>query len=88
MHCWLQIGDQALMGADMDIASAPNIDTPKNGFDVTLHADSVEEARRWFSAGLEAGCNVKLAELLAPACGPRQAVARIIRRSSWFFPSG
>jgi PhnB protein len=48
MHCWLEVGDQALMGSDMDSAWAPNIDKPKNGFDVTLHSDSVDEARRWF----------------------------------------
>jgi PhnB protein len=36
------------MGADMDTAWAPNIDKPRNGFDVTLHTTSVEEARRWF----------------------------------------
>lgn len=48
MHCWLEIGDQALMGADMDIQWAPNIDKPKNGFDVTIHTDDVSEARRWF----------------------------------------
>jgi PhnB protein len=48
MHCWLEVGDQALMGADMDPAWAPNIDKPKNGFDVTLHSASVDEARRWF----------------------------------------
>jgi PhnB protein len=48
MHCWLEVGDQALMGADMDPAWAPNIDKPKNGFDVTLHSASLDEARRWF----------------------------------------
>jgi PhnB protein len=48
MHCWLEVGDQALMGADMDIAWAPNIDKPKNGFDVTVHTSSKEEAQRWF----------------------------------------
>ena len=37
MHCWLEVGDQALMGADMDTAWAPHVDKPKNGFDVTLH---------------------------------------------------
>jgi hypothetical protein len=37
MHCWLEIGDQALMGADMPPEFAPNIDKPKNGFDVTFH---------------------------------------------------
>src|SRR5690606_13109282 len=48
MHCWLEVGDQALMGADMDIDWAPNIDKPRNGFDVTLHTDDLEEGRRWF----------------------------------------
>ena len=43
MHCWLEVGDQALMGADMDVAWAPNIDKPKNGFDVTLHTDSINK---------------------------------------------
>ena len=28
MHCWLDVGDQALMGADMDIEWASNIDKP------------------------------------------------------------
>ena len=60
MHCWLEVGDQALMGADMDTAWAPNIDKPKNGFDVTLHSDSVDEARRWFEQ-LSAGGRVVMA---------------------------
>lgn len=48
MHCWLDVGDQALMGADLDTAWAPNIDKPKNGFDVTVHSTSLEQARGWF----------------------------------------
>ena len=55
MHCWLEVGDQALMGADMDEAWAPNIAKPKNGFDVTLHTDDAEQARRWFDALAEGG---------------------------------
>lgn len=55
MHCWLQIGDQALMGADMDIGWAPNIDKPKNGFDVTVHTDDLEEGKRWYGALSEGG---------------------------------
>jgi PhnB protein len=55
MHCWLEVGDQALMGADMDEAWAPNIGKPKNGFDVTLHTGDVEQARRWFDALKEGG---------------------------------
>ncbi len=55
MHAWLQVGDQAIMGADMDKDWAPNIDKPKNGFDVTLHTDDGAEARRWFDALSEGG---------------------------------
>jgi PhnB protein len=55
MHGWLQVGDQAIMGADMDVQWAPGIDKPKNGFDVTLHTDDVAEARRWFEALSEGG---------------------------------
>jgi PhnB protein len=54
MHIWLQIGDQALMGADMDAAWAPNIVKPKNGFDVTFHTKDIDEARRVYD-GLSAG---------------------------------
>ncbi len=55
MHCWLEVGDQALMGADMDEQWAPNIGKPKNGFDVTLHTGDIAEARRWFDALKEDG---------------------------------
>ena len=55
MHCWLEVGDQALMGADMDVKWAPNIDKPKNGFDVTLHTPDVAEARRWYDRLVEGG---------------------------------
>ena len=55
MHCWLEVGDQALMGADMDEPWAPNIGKPKNGFDVTLHTGDIEEARRWFDGLAEGG---------------------------------
>jgi len=55
MHCWLEVGDQALMGADMDEGWAPNIARPKNGFDVTLHTDDQAEARRWFDQLAEGG---------------------------------
>lgn len=50
MHCWLKVGDQAIMGADIPREFGPNIDKPKNGFDVTLHTESKDEARRWFDA--------------------------------------
>ncbi len=55
MHCWLQVGDQAIMGADMDVDWAPGIDKPRNGFDVTLHTDDAVEARRWYDALVEGG---------------------------------
>jgi PhnB protein len=55
MHCWLEVGDQALMGADMDEPWAPNIGKPKNGFDVTLHTVDAGQARRWFDALAEGG---------------------------------
>lgn len=55
MHCWMDIGDQSLMGADMDVEWAPNIDKPKNGFDVGLHSQDVAEARSWFEALSEGG---------------------------------
>ncbi|OGN42890.1 MAG: hypothetical protein A2623_08935 [Caulobacterales bacterium RIFCSPHIGHO2_01_FULL_70_19] len=55
MHCWLEVGDQALMGADMDVDWAPNVDKPKNGFDVTLHTQDKAEAQRWFEQLSEGG---------------------------------
>ena len=58
MHCWLDAGDQSLMGADMDVDWAPNVDKPKNGFDVTLHTDDVEQARRWYAQLSEGGREV------------------------------
>ena len=58
MHCWLEVGDQAIMGADMDIQWAPNINKPKNGFDVTLHTGDKAEAQRWFDAMAQGGRTV------------------------------
>ncbi len=58
MHCWLEVGDQALMGADMDVAWAPHIDKPKNGFDVTLHTEDRAEGKRWFDALSEGGAQM------------------------------
>ena len=55
MHCWLEVGDQALMGADMAPEWAPNIDKPKNGFDVTYHTEDLAQARRVFDALSEGG---------------------------------
>lgn len=48
MHCWLEVGDQAIMGADMGVEWVANIDKPKNGFDVTLHTSDLAEAKRWY----------------------------------------
>lgn len=55
MHCSLEVGDQALMGADMDVRWAANIEKPKNGFDVCLVAADVVEAKRWFDELSEGG---------------------------------
>jgi len=55
MHCWMDVGDQSMMGADMAPEWAPNIDKPKNGFDVTLHSEDKAEAQRWFDALSEGG---------------------------------
>ena len=55
MHGWLQIGEQAIMGADMPPEYAPNIDKPKNGFDVTYHTDDPAEGKRVFDALSEGG---------------------------------
>ena len=45
MHCWMDVGDQSIMGADMD----------KDGFDVTLHTSDRAEAERWFNALSDGG---------------------------------
>ena len=58
MHCWLEVGDQALMGADMDVGWAPNVDKAKNGFDVTLHTEDKAQGQRWFDQLSEGGKTV------------------------------
>lgn len=55
MHCWLEVGDQALMGADIPPEFGPNIDKPKNGFDVTYHTEVAAEAKRVYDALVEGG---------------------------------
>lgn len=55
MHCWLDVGDQSIMGADIPPEFGPNIDKPKNGFDVTLHTDDAAQAKAWFDALAERG---------------------------------
>ena len=59
MHCWLQVGDQALMGSDMHPDYTSDMHKPKDGFDVTLHTDSVVEGRRLFE-GLSEGGEVRM----------------------------
>lgn len=49
VHAWLDIGDQALMGQDMQDFSG------RRGYSVTIAADSVEEARRIFEALSDGG---------------------------------
>lgn len=60
MHAWLQLDGAALMGADIPPEFAPNIDKPKNGFDVTFHSKDIAECRRVFEA-LSAGGEVRMA---------------------------
>lgn len=59
MYCWLQVGDQAILGSDMHPDHAPDMSKPRDGFDITLHLDTVEEARRIFE-GLSEGGEVKI----------------------------
>jgi PhnB protein len=59
MYCWLQVGDQAIMGSDMHPDHAPDMHKPKDGFDITLHFDTVEEARRVFE-GLSEGGQIEM----------------------------
>src|SRR5690606_16228829 len=49
VHAWLDIGDQALMGQDMQDFSG------RKGYSVTVAADSVADARRIFDALAEGG---------------------------------
>lgn len=49
VHAWIDIGDQALMGQDMQDFSG------RSGYSVTVAADSVEDASRIFEALAEDG---------------------------------
>ncbi len=49
LHAWIDIGDQALMGQDMQDFSG------RKGYSVTVSADSVEQARWIFEALSEGG---------------------------------
>lgn len=55
MHGWLQIGDQAIMGSDVPVEFGPNIEKPKNGFDVSFHSHDIEESRRVYEALSQGG---------------------------------
>ena len=55
MHAWLDVGDQSIMGADLPVEYAPNIDKPKNGFDVTVHFSDTTKSKRVFDALSEGG---------------------------------
>lgn len=55
MHCWLEVGDQAIMGSDGIPEFAPGYHNPRNGFDVTLHTPDKAEAQRWYDALSEGG---------------------------------
>lgn len=55
MHCWMDVGDQAIMGSDGIPEFAPGYDKPHNGFDVTLHTPDREEAARWHRELSEGG---------------------------------
>ncbi len=65
MHCWLQVGDQAIMGSDMHPDHAPDMTKPKDGFDITLHFDKVEDARRVFD-GLSEGGEIRMPFAASP----------------------
>ncbi|WMT92145.1 VOC family protein [Pelagibacterium sp. H642] len=49
VHAWIDIGDQALMGQDMQDFSG------RKGYSVTVSADSVDQARAIFNALSEGG---------------------------------
>lgn len=55
MHCWMDVGDQSLMGSDGIPEFAPGYHKDRNGFDVTLHTPDLEEGRRWYNALSEGG---------------------------------
>ncbi|WP_172121587.1 MULTISPECIES: VOC family protein [unclassified Devosia] len=52
VHAWIDIGDQALMGQDLQDFS------DRSGYSVTIAADSVEQARRIFGALSEGGTSL------------------------------
>jgi PhnB protein len=55
MHCWLQAGSQALMGADVPPEFGPHAHERKNGFDVAYHHRDRAECERVFNALAEGG---------------------------------
>lgn len=52
IHAWLDIGDQSLMGQDMQDFDG------RKGYGVTIAADSVDEARRLYQALAEGGAEI------------------------------
>jgi PhnB protein len=68
MYCWLQVGDQAILGSDMHPDHAPDMHKPKDGFDITLQFDTVEAARRVFE-GLSEGGEISI-PFGVNACAP------------------
>ena len=49
VHAWTDVGDQSLMGQDMQDFSG------RKGMNVTVQADTIEEARRIFDSLVEGG---------------------------------
>lgn len=52
LHAWIDIGDQALMGQDMQEFSG------RKGMSVTVAADTLEDARRFFDELVDGGTAV------------------------------
>jgi PhnB protein len=52
LHAWLDIGDQSLMGQDMQDFSG------RKGMNVTVQADTVDAARRIFDGLVEGGSTI------------------------------
>lgn len=52
LHAWIDIGDQALMGQDMQEFSG------RKGMSVTVAADTLEDARRFFDDLVDGGTAV------------------------------
>ena len=55
MHCWLEVGDQALMGADMDVGWAPTSTSPRTASTLPCTPRTMAEGQRWFDQLSEGG---------------------------------